>query len=259
MKWFYVIDGQRVGPISQAEFDQLVRERKIVDDTLVWSEGMPDWASFASLAAVGATNSPVVHYADTDTETCAYSGEIFPKNQMIQFKGSWISLKHRDDYFRRLREEASSRNLNEYGGFFARLLAKLIDMFLTGLLSVMIYGAVAVSIFGSSKFMNPDAASLTVVKILLLHALSSVLGIGLALIYSIVSIRRWDATPGKLALGLRVYGADGGKLSSARICGRFFAEVLSSFFFMAGYIIAAFDDQRRTLHDRICSTRVLKV
>jgi len=69
---------------------------------------------------------------------------------------------------------------------------------------------------------------------------------------------KFEATPGKLALGLRIVRADGSKLSHGRIIGRFFAEKLSAFVFFIGYLIAAFDDQKRALHDMICDTRVVR-
>ena len=40
--------------------------------------------------------------------------------------------------------------------------------------------------------------------------------------------------------------------------GRHFAKYLSAMILLIGYIMAAFDDQRRTLHDRICETRVVR-
>ena len=70
-------------------------------------------------------------------------------------------------------------------------------------------------------------------------------------------IRRYDATPGKLACGLRIYRADGSKLTTGRIVWRYFAEMVSGMVMYIGYIIAGFDDQKRSLHDHICDTRVV--
>jgi len=38
---------------------------------------------------------------------------------------------------------------------------------------------------------------------------------------------------------------------------RFFATMLSQLTLYIGYIIAAFDDEKRSLHDHICDTRVV--
>ena len=60
-----------------------------------------------------------------------------------------------------------------------------------------------------------------------------------------------------MACGLRVLTAEGGKLTYGRATGRAFAEILSGMICYIGYIIVGFDDQKRALHDHICSTRVI--
>jgi uncharacterized RDD family membrane protein YckC len=39
--------------------------------------------------------------------------------------------------------------------------------------------------------------------------------------------------------------------------GRFFAKILSAMMLWIGFIIAAFDREKRALHDHICGTRVV--
>ena len=69
---------------------------------------------------------------------------------------------------------------------------------------------------------------------------------------------RFGATPGKMACGLKVVRPDGEKITYGRAFGRTLASLLSGMIIYIGYIIAAFDEERRTLHDRICDTRVVK-
>ena len=69
---------------------------------------------------------------------------------------------------------------------------------------------------------------------------------------------RFGATPGKMACGLKVVMADGGKVTYLRALGRAFSEILSGIILYIGYIMAGFDDEKRALHDRICDTRVIK-
>ena len=71
-------------------------------------------------------------------------------------------------------------------------------------------------------------------------------------------VGRFQATPGKMALGLKVVRPNGDRVSYARALGRYFAEILSGLTLAIGYIIAAFDEEKRTLHDRICDTRVVR-
>ena len=77
--------------------------------------------------------------------------------------------------------------------------------------------------------------------------------------YEALFVGKLGGTPGKLALSLRVVLPDGGKVSYLRALGRYFATILSSLTLMIGYIIAAFDDQKRALHDHVCNTRVIRV
>jgi uncharacterized RDD family membrane protein YckC len=84
--------------------------------------------------------------------------------------------------------------------------------------------------------------------------LSIVLGFG----YVTFFLGRYGATPGKMACGLKVVRPDGDGISYARAFGRMWAEYLSSLIFCIGYLMVAFDNEKRSLHDRICDTRVVK-
>lgn len=48
--WFYEVDGARVGPVTPNRFLDLLLSKSIVDETLVWRPGLPDWVRAASLA-----------------------------------------------------------------------------------------------------------------------------------------------------------------------------------------------------------------
>ncbi len=52
--------------------------------------------------------------------------------------------------------------------------------------------------------------------------------------------------------------ADGTPLSTGRIIGRHFAEMISNMILCIGYMMAGWDDEKRALHDRICDTRVIR-
>lgn len=45
--WYYAIEGTSQGPVTQADFDQLVAAGTVRSDTLVWQEGMEDWLPYA--------------------------------------------------------------------------------------------------------------------------------------------------------------------------------------------------------------------
>jgi uncharacterized RDD family membrane protein YckC len=87
--------------------------------------------------------------------------------------------------------------------------------------------------------------------------LSFLLQMGVSLGYEVYFLTTRGATPGKMALGLKVIRADGAGISAGLAAGRFFAKYLSFLTLCIGFIIAAFDREKRALHDHICQTRVI--
>jgi uncharacterized RDD family membrane protein YckC len=76
--------------------------------------------------------------------------------------------------------------------------------------------------------------------------------------YEVGFLGRFGATPGKMACKLKVVTSSGAPISYGRALGRYFASLLSGLILFIGYIMAAFYDEKRALHDRICDTRVIK-
>jgi uncharacterized RDD family membrane protein YckC len=259
MQWYYVVSGQRQGPIEPSEFEQLVRDGMINGDTLVWHEGLTAWQPYASVApthtglGAGATGS-----AD-ETEVCSVSGKRYPKREMIQYQGKWVSGEHRDAFFQRMREGVAQPGNFTYGNFGRRLVAKILDGIILGIVGAVVNMSLAVVLYGGANYLTPDTTQVDTTRLLLFQGISMLANTALGLCYVVFFLRRFNATPGKMALNLQVVRPDGSKLSVGRIIGRYFAEILSGMILLIGYIMAAFDDERRTLHDRICDTRVIKV
>lgn len=261
MEWYYAVGGQRVGPVAPAEFEALVRNGVIKTDTLVWRQGMANWQAYGTLAgAAGAAVDAGAAAAGIDdgTEVCAVSGKRYPRREMIQFEGKWISAEHRDGYFQRMREGVGQPGQMLYGGFWLRLLAKILDGIIVNVVCMVVNMMLAVLLLGSMNYFTAQANPENIGPFLLFQAATMLVNIGIGLGYMIFFVRKFDATPGKLALGLKLVRADGASLTVGRIVGRYFAEMLSGIILFIGYIIAGFDEQKRTLHDRICDTRVIK-
>ena len=68
----------------------------------------------------------------------------------------------------------------------------------------------------------------------------------------------WQGTIGKKLLHLKVTDDFGNRISVARSTGRFFAKILSSMASYIGFIMIAFMDRKRGLHDVIAHTQVLR-
>ena len=65
------------------------------------------------------------------------------------------------------------------------------------------------------------------------------------------------ATPGKMAVGIKVVRLDGDRISFARGIGRYFATILSGLIFGIGFLMAAFTERKQALHDMVCNTLVV--
>ena len=256
MSWHYAVGGQQNGPVSDDEFNRLVSVGTVQPDTLVWKEGWADWRAYRTMLSSGAVTVPEAG-ADADTAVCAVSGRRFPKRDMLEFEGRWVSAEHKEEFFQRLREGVSLPHEVVYASFGRRFAAKLIDGLIVGVVNIVVVMLIGAA-FGAAMVgsHHGDTGALAI----LLQVFIQLWGIGLALAYALYFIRKNDATPGKKALGLRLLRADGSKLSKGRIVGRYFAEWLSSLTLLIGYLMAAFDkEQRRALHDRVCDTRVIDV
>ena len=49
MQWYYLVQGQRQGPVEDSDLETLVRQGIVRDDTLVWREGLADWQPFGAV------------------------------------------------------------------------------------------------------------------------------------------------------------------------------------------------------------------
>ena len=76
--------------------------------------------------------------------------------------------------------------------------------------------------------------------------------------YNIYFLGKNGATLGKRMVKIKVIRMDGSALGYGLATGRFFAYILSFCTMYIGFIMALFDKEyARTLHDRICKTRVV--
>ena len=66
------------------------------------------------------------------------------------------------------------------------------------------------------------------------------------------------ATLGKMAVGLRVVTEQGERISFLRATGRYFAKYVSALILGIGFLMVAFTDRKRGLHDMIAGTLVIK-
>lgn len=245
MKWYYVENGQQAGPVEETEFPQLVRIGKLRADTLVWREGMANWEAF-NKACPNELSATTVS-AGTEA-VCAECGGIFDRHEMIPHGKAYICAKCKPVFLQKLAEGVQI-NIGElrYAGFWIRFAAKFLDGLILGIpvFGVMIIIIIAAASGGPSPLVD------------LVGVFAQLAFYGLNILYSVFFVGKYGATPGKMICKIRIVTAAGEKVTYGRATGRVFAELLSGLICNIGYLIAAFDKEKRSLHDHICNTRVV--
>ncbi len=149
-----------------------------------------------------------------------------------------------------------------YGGFWIRFVAKLIDGIILGVAGLILFIPVLLMFGGGAGLLGlgrrgfGDGAVLGPAMVGV-FGISRLIWLAVSTFYEVYFLSAHGATPGKMAVGLKVIRADGGPISPMLAVGRHFAEWVSAIIFMIGYIMAGFDAEKRALHDRICETRVI--
>lgn len=99
MQWFYVIDNQRQGPIPTGELRTLVNNRKITPQSLVWREGMAEWAPLRTAFA-----EPQPLEDGSVIVACPTCGQLVPPDDLIPAGDTKVCPFCRDRYAQSLRE-----------------------------------------------------------------------------------------------------------------------------------------------------------
>lgn len=147
-----------------------------------------------------------------------------------------------------------------YAGFWRRWAALFLDQLI---LSAAFYGVLfALAIlagvaggFGWLESMDPDAPPTAV--IVAYFAFIGGYYVAAGLYYSLMESSRHQATLGKMALGIKVVDSQGSRLSFGHALGRWFAAALSYLTLYIGFLMAAFTERKRALHDMAAGTLVV--
>jgi len=248
----YYADGDRqVGPIGKTELQALIRSKKVNANTLVRQNGMENWQKlgiFVRRMARG-VQSPEPPSVPVPPLVCSECGRSFPEDEMIRFQDSRVCGACKPLFFQKIKEGVSVAGAMDYAGFWIRCGALVIDTFILGMINMLIF--IPMGILMPFSFNNPTILmSFFPLLMLLQYAIPAA--------YDTWFVGKYQATPGKMACKLKIVVADGSRVSYLRSLARHFAKWISAMILLIGYIMAAFDDQKQSLHDRICETRVIR-
>ncbi len=141
----------------------------------------------------------------------------------------------------------------EYAGFWIRFGGLLLDGIFLGIVQIAIR-----TIFIQSG-MVPTFGEPTQPDHALGEMILSLINLAIGVIYATYFLgSKFQATPGMMICRIRIIVDDGTDCSYLRAFGRYFAAFLSAIILFIGYLMCAWDSEKRTLHDMICSTRVIR-
>ena len=76
--------------------------------------------------------------------------------------------------------------------------------------------------------------------------------------YALMESSKYQATLGKIVMGIKVVNKDGQRLDFSKALLRNLSKILSALIMGIGYIMIIFDDRKQGLHDKIADTFVVK-
>ena len=261
MHWYYADEGVQVGPLTESEFEDLVRIGRVTDETVVWRDGLAEWKPYGEVRRSASAEVPPVppaarwapsqnSYSTEAVLACSECGRQLPQDELIRYQNSLICTVCKPIFFQRLREGVPIPGAMNYAGFWIRFAAKLIDgviIWVVQMAAMLVFGPMLGLNFFSSE--PPTNFSFLFLYPFLFAA---------SIFYSVWFVGKYGATPGKMALGLKIISSSGDSISYVKALARFFAEMVSAIICYVGYIMAAFDEQKKSLHDQICDTRVIR-
>jgi uncharacterized RDD family membrane protein YckC len=152
-----------------------------------------------------------------------------------------------------------------YAGFWKRFLALIIDAILIGCIRWIIIVPILVSMgigvaaeVQSLDSEDPYTALPLIGTIMAMAGISALISTIIWIIYySLMESSKYQASVGKLALGLIVTDLNGNKLDFSKALVRNICKIISSMILFIGYIMAGLTEKKQGLHDLIAGTLVL--
>jgi uncharacterized RDD family membrane protein YckC len=144
-----------------------------------------------------------------------------------------------------------------YAGFWKRALARLIDGVILSIANVpfQILLGIKLSFNAFKMLLHSNGSSTFSDNEMWYIFIDSLLG---WLYFSVMESSKFQATFGKIALGIAVTDTDGERISFWLATGRYFTKVLTFLTLGIGYMMAGWTKKKQALHDMIADTLVVR-
>ena len=257
--WYYSdSDRNRHGPVRAEDLAELHSHGQLSPETLVWREGMESWRPWREMIGeiVPGAGRPAVAAATFATATADSAPDADANPYAIAEPASPYSPPRAA-----LAETEQVVHGGEivYAGFWKRVAASMIDGFVVGVAGMVIQMILMMVLFGvgigmSGSPENLFASSGAIAMIVAVYLIPLIMQV---VYFAMFHASAKQATLGKMAIGIKVTDDNGGRISTARGVGRYFAYMVSSLILGIGLLMAAFTDRKRGLHDMMASTLVV--
>ena len=144
-----------------------------------------------------------------------------------------------------------------YGGFWMRFAAAILDILIFNVGYLFVAGlasAITAAPFVMLAGWDPILSGYAGLRVLMFF----VNIISTWLYAALFQSSRLQASPGMLALGLRVTTLDGERIGFGRATGRYFATFLSAIILFFGYFMIGWTQRKQALHDMMAGTLVVR-
>ncbi|KFL37508.1 RDD family protein [Arenimonas donghaensis] len=231
--WYFVDAGhERQGPVSADALALAFRQGRVNRDSLVWREGLPQWAPLEQHLA----ELPVPPPAEPALAAAAAPGLATPGAGPAATAQPGTDLDAVVD-----------------AGFIRRLGAYLIDSMLLGSIFYVVFliGMVALAIVATNNLENEETFLVGMVVVYLIYPVMSLA------YYAGMESSKLQATVGKLALGIKVVDRQGRRLGFGRAAGRWAGSIVSYLILYIGFFMAGWTRRKQALHDLMAGTFVV--
>lgn len=134
-----------------------------------------------------------------------------------------------------------------YAGFWRRVVSYFIDGLIVFVPLVILIALIVVAAGGGAGGQSGSTALVWPIALL-----------GAWLYFALFERSHLQATPGKLALGLRVTDGQGDRIGFGRATGRYFGKLLSGAILDIGYMMAGWTARKQGLHDMMAGCLVVR-
>ena len=223
-------DGQRHGPYKEEDVRQWLGNGQLAAGDLGWYEGLADWQPLSVLFPDAVVATPPPFAPDTAAP---------PATTTVA--------------------------LEDYAGFWKRLAAYVIDaivLYIPQSLIMHAFGneAAQAKLEQAVLAAGPHADAMMMAYSQYYETMRAGVALTAVLVwlyFALCESSAWQATVGKLAMGIRVTDMEGRRIGFWRALGRYAAKLLSWLILLIGFLMIAWTRRKQGLHDMLANTLVL--